>query len=715
MKRTVFSQSWHNVSNLHPRLLPHVRIYPHTYRGQRWYVLQDTTSGRYHRLTPDSYQLVNGMDGKHTVQALWNKACEAGGESIPTQEEVVQLLMQLHANDLLHCDVTPDSVELFERYTKKKREKWKRWLTQPLSLKFPLYNPDDLLTRWAHYCSWVFSWKGGLLWLVVVIPALLLAGQHWRELTNNLSDQVLSVDNLLVLVLVFPFVKALHELGHGFAAKTWGGSVHEMGVMFLVFAPIPYVDASSSSAFRSKYKRAVVGMAGMLTEVFLAALAMYVWVLAEPGIVRAMAFNTMLIAGISTVIVNGNPLLRFDGYYVLTDLIEMPNLAQRGQKYLTYLSDRYLFGAKELTPPGDSRSEKAWFVGYTILSWFYRVFIFVTIILFIAGKFFILGVLLAIIASIGLFGKPLWKGCKHLAESPTLHRYRSRAIKITIGIVAITVLLLSLAPMPLRTQSEGVVWLPDQALVRAKTDGFLQRWLVEPGTYVSAGSPLLIMENTQTKGELAIAQARVDEIQARYNAEQFSNPVQANVLLQQLDYEKKSLDEVNRRYGNLVIYAKTDGVLTALGSQDMAGRYYQKGDLLGYVINQDQLVARVAVLQDDIGLVRSSLKKTEMRYVDSVYYTYPVTVLREIPSALNELPTAALSPNGGGDIPIDPTDSQGLKTLGRVFFVEVSLPETAVPEHFGSRVYVRFSHHSEPLLSQAFRRVRQLFLSRFNV
>jgi len=715
MKRSVFSQSWHSVANLRPRLLPHVRLFHHTYRGSRWYVLQDMTSGRHHRISPDSYQFVKDMDGKYTVQELWDKACETGGESIPTQEEVVKLLMQLHSNDLLHCDVTPDSAELFERFTKRKREKWKRWITQPLSLKFPLFNPDALLTKWAQYFAWFFSIKGALLWLLVVIPAIFLAGQYWTELTHNISDQVLSTSNLLVLVLVFPFVKALHEFAHGFAAKVWGGSVHEMGVMFLVFAPIPYVDASSSAAFYSKYRRAVVGLAGMLAEVFIAAIAMYIWVLVEPGVVRAIAFNIMLIAGISTVLINGNPLLRYDGYYILTDLIEIPNLAQRGQRYLTYLSDRYLFGAKELTPPGDSRSEKTWFVSYTILSWLYRIFIFVTIILFIAGEFFFLGVILAIIASIGLFGKPIWKGCKHLVESPTLHRYRARAIKTTIVIIAAIGLFLITVPIPLRTQSEGVVWLPDQAFVRAKTSGFFQHWLVDPGTHVLQGDALLIMENQQLKSELNVAQAKVDEIKARYNAIQFSNPVEANLLLQQLDYEKKTLLEVKKRYEGIIVYANADGVITVQDSQDMEGQYYQKGALLGYVMNQENLVVRVAVLQDNIGLVKNQLESVELRYVDSVSNTYSVSVLREVPSALNELPTPALSPNGGGKIPVDPTDGQGLKTLDRVFFVDLTLPSEKAPNTFGNRVYIRFNHYTEPLIVQAFRRIRQLFLSRFNV
>lgn len=715
MGRSVLSQSWHNAATLRPRLLPHTRICPHTYRGQRWFVLQDSTGGRYNRLSPGAYMLVRRMDGLLTVQELWDDACRAGGDAIPTQDEVVELLMQLHSNDLLHCDVTPDTAELFERYSKRKKLKWKQWITQPMSLRIPLINPEAFLSYWANRLAWVFTMTGALLWMAVVLPALLLAGQNWNELTLNLSDHVLSASNLLVLALVYPVVKTFHELGHGLATKVWGGPVHEMGLMFLIFAPVPYVDASAASAFRSKRRRIVVGAAGMLAELILAALAMYVWVSVEPGVVRAIAFNVMLIAGVSTVIVNGNPLLRYDGYYILSDLIEIPNLGQRGQHYLTYLCDRYLFGAKELQPPDETPSEKRWFVGYTITSWFYRIFVTVSIILFVAGKFFIFGVLMAIWAAFGLLVMPVWKSGKHILESPTLHRYRARAIKLTVAAVAVVLFFGLLVPMPLRTQTEGVVWLPDQALVRAGVNGTFQRWLVEPGTQVSKGTALLMMVDPQLETELAVAQAKVNESQARYTVEQFVDPVQSAILLKQLEYERSALEQVSERYARLVVFSETDGVLTVPKSQDMTGQYFKKGELLGYLMDREQLIARVAIAQENIDLVRTRFKRVELRFADAVPDAYQVSILREMPSALNELPTAALSQNGGGKIPVDPGDSKGLKTLERVFFVDLSLPSEAIPSSFGGRVHVRFDHIGEPLLSQLYFRLRQLFLSRLYV
>ena len=154
-------------------------------------------------------------------------------------------------------------------------------------------------------------------------------------------------------------VKSLHELGHAFATKVWGGEVHEVGLMLLVFIPVLYVDASASAAFRQKHRRIVVGAAGILVETTLAALAVIVWVYGSPGIGRAIAFNVILIGGVSTLLFNGNPLLRFDGYYIFSDLIEVPNLATRANAYLFYVIQKHLFKIDSVdSPVADRRRSK---------------------------------------------------------------------------------------------------------------------------------------------------------------------------------------------------------------------------------------------------------------------------------------------------------------------------------------------------------------------
>ena len=715
MARSIFSTSWHSVAELKPRLTPQARIQRHVYRGQVWYVVQDQTGGKYHRLSPAAYKLIEGMDGVQTVQTLWEAANTTGKGDACTQNEVVDLLVQMHAVDLLLINSAPDSAALFERYNKKRRATLKQWLLNPMSLKLPLVDPNNFLFRWASGLAWVFSLPGLALWLAVVLPAMFLAGQHWSELTNNLSDNVLSSSNLMVMILVFPVIKLLHELGHGFATKVWGGAVHEMGLMFLVFAPIPYVEASSSAAFPSKYKRAIVAAAGMLTELFCAAIAMYVWLLSEPGIVRAIAFNTMVVAGVSTIIVNGNPLLRYDGYYIFTDLIEMPNLAQRGQKYLTYLWDRYVFGVHDIDPTHETTSERKWLFCYTPLAWLYRTFVTISIILFVAGEFFIFGVILALWGGFTLLIMPIWKAYKHIASSPNLKRRRKPAVWLTLFMIFIFVILTFVLPMPLYTKAQGVVWLPEKALLRAGGNGVFNRWLVASGTHVQRGSPLYILKDELLLAELSVSRAKVAEAEAKYTSEQFSDIAKSVILLRQLEEAQSKLKQLEKRASNLIGYATLDGIFVVTQPQDILARYFKKGELIGYVLERNALLARAVVSQDDIDLVRTRLKSTQLRMSNHIEKRYAASLLRQSAGGIEELPSAALSLGGGGSVATNPNDTNGTKTINRIFVLDIAIPPDVKFVKFGERVYVRFDHGYEPLALQGLRRLRQLFLSRFSV
>lgn len=718
MARQLFSASWHSVALLRPRLAASVVSNRHVYRGEVWFVLQDPVSGKFHRLSVSGHQFISQMDGKITVQSIWETMCARGasqGGDIPTQEEIVNLLMQLHAADLMQGDITPDASLLLKRHTKRQHQTWRQWLLNPMSLKLPLVDPDAFLDATVRAFGWLFSPVGALLWLLAVVPALFLAGQNWATLTSNLSDQVLGNGNLWLMALVFPMIKLAHELGHGFAVKTWGGKVHEAGIMLLVFAPAPYVDASAASGFRSKLRRAVVGAAGMLTELFLAALAMYVWVLVEPGLVRSIAYNVMIVAGVSTLVVNGNPLLRYDAYYILSDLIEIPNLAQRGQKYLMYLWNLKVFGVKDQDESHESPSERRWLLGYTVASWCYRVFVTLSIALFIAGQFFFFGVIFALWSVSTLIVLPVFKGLRYVLINPALQRQRQHAKAVTAGIIAALLVVLVLLPAPLRTQSQGVVWLPEQSMLRVGENGFFGRWLAQPGSRVTSGTPIFIQEDPLLTTEVEVAQAKVHEAQVRYNIDQFTDPVKASLTRRQLEQEQLVLARAQEKLAKLLVYSQSEGFVVAAKSQDMPGQYFKKGELVGYVLEKKELVARVVVDQNDIDLVRTKLNSVELRLADSLSATHSTRILRQVPGGVQELPSSALATQFGGTTAVDPQDSNATKTLERIFVFDLALPEDVSPSAFGQRVYVRFSHHYEPLGWQLWRRLRQLLLSRLGV
>ncbi len=715
MDTSLHSPSWYRVAHLKPRLRSHARIHRHHFRGQLWYVLHDRTSGRFVRFSPSAYLVISLMNGHRSVQEIWDIACARLGDDVLTQDETIRLLAQLHQSDVLHGDVPPDLAEMSERAAKQRRRKLAMSFMNPMALRIPLFDPDEFLTATLPLARIFLSWFGALVFLGVVGYALMLAGVHWPELTENITDRVLSAENLLVLLVAYPFVKALHELGHGYAVKKWGGEVHEIGLMFLVFMPVPYVDASAAAAFHEKWRRALVGAMGIVVELFLAALALFVWINAEEGLVRAIAFNVMLIGGVSTLFFNGNPLLRFDGYYVLSDLLEIPNLAARANRYIGYLMQRYLFGVHDAQSPATARGEPFWLFLYAVASFCYRMFIVTVIVLFVATKFFVIGVILAIWAAVLMLVVPLSKQIWFLLTSPVLRRTRGRAFAICASAVAAVVLALLLVPVPYRTVAEGVVWARGEAAVHARAEGIVAEVLAPSNSRVSPGEPLIQMHDPLLEARVRVLQARVTELRRRYSATDLTDPAEAKIIREQLHHAEADLALAHKRRRDLLVRSPADGRFILPRAADLPGSYLRKGEVIGYVAQLEDPVIRVIVPEDAADLVRQQTRGVDLRFADSMDATLPAVVEREVPTISDTLPNMALSTMGGGDVAVDPTDPQQMKVLAKLLHLELRLRSPRPVEAMGGRVYVRFDHGEEPLARRIYRNVRQLFLKQFNV
>ena len=713
MNETFLSSSWHRVAKLKPRPRGHVQVCRHSYRGQPWYVIKDEVSGRSHRFTPAAYLFVGLMDGQHSVDDLWSAVVTQLGDDAPTQDEIIHLLAQLHAADLLQADVSPDAGEMLERHARHARMKLRQSFGSLLSIKVPLLDPDRFLERTACMVRPLVGWFGALLWLTVVLPAMVLAGIHWPELSGDVSDQILSSKNLLILALVFPVLKALHELGHGYATKVSGGAVHEIGIMLLVFAPVPYVDASASAAFRSKWRRILVGAAGMLVEVFLASLALYVWLSIEPGTIRAICYNTMLIAGISTIIFNCNPLLRFDGYYILCDLIEIPNLSGRASRYWGWLVNRRIFGA-EMAQPGATSGERAWFIVYAPLTFAYRASVVLAISVFIANRYLIVGVAIALWAVFFGLVWPLLKAISYVIASPSLERQRIRAVALTFGTGLAVAAGLLVIPMPLHTTAEGVLWLPEANIVRATAAGFVKGLAVPSGKYVTPGALLVEIEEPEIVSDTSVFRAQVDAANARLDSEKFSDRVQAKLTRQELGVLEASLARVEKEGDDLLVRTPTAGVFMVPRAGDLPGRYLRRGEVIGYIEQPESHLVRVVVTQDDIDLVHTRLEGIEIKLPQLPAESWRGRILREVPAGSESLPSKVLTNSGGGSLTADPAYPDQARSIERTFQFEIELLPGPAPGYFGSRIYVRFTHEPEPLGARWYRRVRQLFLANFD-
>lgn len=715
MSRRYFSPLWYRIADRRMSLSDHVEVRRHRYRGRRWYVLRNTLSGRVHRLSPGAFNLVGRLDGSHSVDAVWSTVVADQGDAAPSQEEVITLLSQLYDQDMLKGDAVPYGSEIIERLSRRQRSALAQRLMSPLSVKLPIWNPTRFLDLTLPIARPFIGIVGLLLWLVVVATAASLAVLHKDELLDARIDQLLAAENVLLMLLCYPVVKALHELGHAYVTRAYGGNVDEMGVMLLVLLPVPYVDASSSTTFASKWQRAFVAAAGILVELLLAALALLVWLNVEPGAVRTLAYQVMLICGVSTLFVNGNPLLRFDGYFVLADLIEIPNLGTRSQRYWAYLAERYLLGSRESDGGAAATwGEKLWFLIYAPSALVYRLVVFVGISLFLATEYFALGVALAVFTVASTLVLPVAKMAWHILTSPRLHAVRLRACVVTGGLVSVLVAALLSAPAPLLTNAEGVIWLPEQAAVRAGAEGFVAELLAEPGSHVRAGQTLARMTDDVLVTQIAVSEARIEELEARLNAAKFTNQVEAELLRRELSEEQARIARDRIREHRLTVKSRSDGRLVIDKAVDLPGRFLREGEVMGYVTPATSRAIRLTVSQDDIELVRHSLEHVEIKLADRLAETLSGRIVREVPAARDELPSKALTVSGGGRIATDARDGKTERSLQRHFQFDVELEAAPANMAFGTRAYVKFVHQWEPLGWQAYRRLRQLFLSRLN-
>jgi putative peptide zinc metalloprotease protein len=707
------SPSWYRVAELRPRLRSHVTVHRHGYRGERWYVVEDRISRRSHRFGAPAHFVIGLMNGRRSMQEIWEAATARLGAEAPAQEELIQLLGQLHVAEVMQCDVNPDVDEMLRRSQRIQRRGLLAKLLSPLAIRVPLLDPDRLLERTLPWYGWMFGRAGALAWLLVVGCGAALSVQHWDALTQDLSHRVLAPENLLILGLVFPLLKAMHEFGHACAVKAWGGEVHEMGIMFLVLMPVPYVDASSASAFADKRRRVLVGAAGMMVELFVASIALALWLALEPGMPRAVLFNVMLIAGISTVLFNANPLLRFDGYYILMDLIEIPNLRQRANHYLASRFQHRLFGLAA-APEQPGARERGWLVFFAVGSFVYRLFIMLAIALFVAEQYPFIGMVLALWVAVTSLAMPLASLAGFLAFSPRLAGARGRAMAVSASLAAALGVLLFALPAPSWTTAQGVVAIPEQSSVRAGAEGFVVRLIAPPGAQVRRDEPLVELADPLLEARLRVLSARKAELEARYQSERSEKRVRAQMTQDQLVAAEADLARARQRAEDLTLRSPADGTFALYAPQDLPGRFVRQGEQIGHVVADAQLTVRVVVPQQTVDLVRAHTRALQIKLAERLAETYPGRILREVPGATNRLPSPALSQVGGGEVALEPGTGAELKTLQTHFDFEIELPRDLHPM-LGGRAYVRFEHEGESVGSQAWRWLRQQLLRRLTL
>lgn len=711
-----FSESWYRVANERLHLRSGIVVRRQRYRGELWHVLENPWSNQFFRIRPEAYAFLGRLRPDRTVEEVWKESLQRDPEATPGQGEVIQMLSQLYHANLLQYHVASDSRELFERFTQRKQRETRARLTNIMFMRFPLIDPDRFLDRTRAFGRLVFSWVGLAIWLFMAGWALKVVVEHFPSLRDE-SQGILAPGNLIWLYLSIIVVKLLHEFGHAYACKRFGGEVHTMGIMLLILTPIPYVDATSSWGFRSRWQRILVGAAGMLVEGFIAAIAVLIWSQTAPGILHNVCFNVIFIASVSTLLFNINPLLRFDGYYMLSDWLEIPNLHQRAAGHLKHVCKRYLFGMKQSESPARSGRERYWLTTFGILSNVYRLVVFTGIVLFVADRFLILGLIMAVICIVSWIMVPLVKLGHYLLFAPELERHRPRALAVSSGFLLGVFAFLQFVAFPSHFRAPGVLQAKKRSEIYTGTGGFIAEIAVSSATKVTEGALIARLVNSDLEHETARALGAKAEIEARMLAAMDQDPSVMKPLESQMASAEKVLARLEEQRQALEIRAPHEGVWVSPELEQRLGTWVPRGAPIGILLDDAAFVFSATVDQDDAKrLFDRDLQEAEVRLFGQAHQVITVSDLEMVPGERRQLPSAALGWQGGGEVATELDDPGGRRSVEPFFEVrgDMAMPDEIATYH-GHAGKMRLFVGKEPLLPRGIRRLRQLLQKRYQL
>ena len=643
----------YELRQLRPRLREEVSFTWQSYGGAECYVLEDASRGAYFRIGLPEYTFLSLLDGRTTVgDAITQTIAVLGREALDEQQAGV-ICHWLVESKLLAPDGPRDQND---RADEGAAAKLARRLN-PLSIRLPLGCPQPMLEVLDSLAGGLFSLGGLLLWLAVMAcvawQLLPHTEQLWRE-----SAIVLSPHNWLWIALWGLGLKVIHEASRGLACVRFGGRVREAGIVFVLLAPIPYVDLTSTWRL-PKWRRIVASAAGMFAELLIAAIAAMLWANTHDELLRQHLLQLMLTASVVTLLFNANPLMRFDGYYILADWLELPNLAAHGQQWLTHLAKRWLLGVKSTSPTWPEG--RTWLVAaYGVTSAMWRMVVSVSLIVAAAVWFEGAGIVLAAGAVLAWFLHPLWRGLRYVLVGSAFERpQRMRFVAIaTCAAASLTWLLTSVTAWH-SIALPGVIESVDAATVRAESPGFVEEVLIESGQTVRAGDLLIRLSNHELESQRRQLVIEIERSELRGRTFQQAEELAArNAEDDNRTGLRTRLGELDQMCDQLLIRAPFAGVVAASDLPSLIGSYVAPGRELLVIGDAEEKEVRVLISPEQFEAASLSLDRVVRVRLTDDGFTATGTLHKLEPRATVQAPHPALCAGAGGPIATKVSASQ---------------------------------------------------------
>lgn len=624
------------------RLRSDVRCSLQESQGKPYYQLEDPLNSRFYRLGVREWKLARQLDGKRMLREVLLSVQDS--EDVLSTKEAVMLVRWLMQVQLATIEGDA-SHPIFEAAAQAKTP---RQIVNPMFLRVPLFNPDALLTFCLPWLAWTLTPGAFVAWCLFCLFAASRVFMYWDRFCSSFSN-ILAPNNWFFLFLAWVLLKAVHEFYHGLICKKYGGVVPRCGLVFIMFSPIAFVDVTSSWRFRSKWPRIYTAAGGMYVEFFVASVAALIWVETDRPVLAQLCHNIITMASVSTLLFNANCLMRFDGYYILTDLIEVQNLYTTGQQYLRSLSRRYLLGLSVSNSLGDSKRD--WVIRvYAFASFVWRWMFYCGIILAAAAMFRGAGIVLAVLGVFLWMLMPAVKFIKFFCYGNGSEQPDRRRFLIVTGTTALIVFGILQLPWPGGVSAVGVVDFEPLAVHRVDSPGFVKAIHVRSGERVKPGQLLATLHNPETTLALAEIELSIEESIVRSRIlHRDDDVVNYQVETKRRESLERQRDELAQRVDNLTIYASTEGRVIGRDLDTLVGQYLATGTTVMAIGDEHKKHVELSVAQRDVDFfLRQLNSRPTVRIRGRAGVIQDALLQRVNPRATHRLSHPALAaPNGG--------------------------------------------------------------------
>jgi putative peptide zinc metalloprotease protein len=614
--------------HLQVKLRPDLIVQPQFYEGMTHYVVKDPIGLKYFRFKIEEYFLLQQFNGKNTLQDVKRSFERKYRPQTISIEDLTRFVAQLHEAGIAQID-SPDQAKVLIR--RRKKNKWKKvgqFFANILYIKIPIIDPEKLLTGMYPFFRWIFTPYFVGFSLILMLSAITLVIAKWNEFSAKLPEfqSFFNWHTIFAFWCSLAIVKVIHEFGHGLTAKHFGGEVHEMGMLFLVLTPALYCDVTDSWLLPNKWKRIWISAAGIFVECFLASIATWVWFYSEQGLLNSLMMATMFICSVNTILFNANPLLRYDGYYVMADWLEIPNLRIKSTQFFAYLFQEKVLGLEVPVQSYMPKSRRFLFVTYAIASYLYRWVVTFSILYFLSQflkpyKLQSLSYAMAIGSLVPLLGMPVYQMFKFVRTPGRMRKVKTLRAASFAAVAVVTVAGILLIPTPLRVQGPLVLTAAKPEVIFAEVPGVLKGMPIRDGEWVKAGTVIATLSNPEKLRDRTSLtnQHDINFTKARWYGA--SDGHDSRALQRQHDQMASDLepaiDKVSEQIGKLTLIAHRDGQVIGLPHPETIGQYIKPGKPFCEVGDPHKLHAHLILDQGDIDLVRVNRRAWLKIYGDS--------------------------------------------------------------------------------------------------